>query len=401
MGQINERVVKNLTPPATGNLIKWDGEIPGFGVRITAAGVVAFVLSYRSHGTKRRYTVGRYPELSATAARSRALKLRASLLDGKDPLEQKRQSDSEPTFAALAEKYLEHAETYKRPGSLRNDRGNIRRLLPQWGARQVKAISQRDIEALQRDFKATPYHANRVRSLLSKMFNLAIEWGWRVDNPVKRVPKFHEEKRTRWLSVEELGRLDSALDGYRDQSAADVIRLLLFTGAREGEALKADWTHFDLERGVWTKPSHHTKQKKDEHVPLSAAALALLRRMKAKCDSGPLFPGPNGSARVTLRRPWRQICKAAGLSQAVEHKGKRRTTTRYKPTVHIHDLRHTYASHLVSNGASLQVVGKLLGHTNPQTTNRYAHVSDEAMRNATAVFAGIYKKAAANGKGKR
>jgi len=113
-------------------------------------------------------------------------------------------------------------------------------------------------------------------------------------------------------------------------------------------------------------------------------------------ESGPLFPGRvgyNKGARVTLRRPWIQLCKAAGLSDAVERKGKKRTITRYKPTVHIHDLRHTYASHLVSKKVPLQFVQKLLGHTRIQTTERYAHVANEPLQEATNVFGDIFAAA--------
>ena len=109
--------------------------------------------------------------------------------------------------------------------------------------------------------------------------------------------------------------------------------------------------------------------------------------------AGPLFPGANGKPRVTLRRPWVQICKAAGLSDVSTHQGKRRTVTRSKPTLRIHDLRHSFASHLVSNGVSLHIVGKLLGHTQSQTTQRYAHVADQAMRDATNRFSQIFKAA--------
>jgi integrase len=351
--------------------------------------VIAFILAYRNHKQLRRYTIGRYREFSATSARERAKELRDGLRAGKDPIEQKHQADAEPTFAELAEQYLTHAKTYKRAGSLRNDHGKIQMLLPQFGARQVKAITQRDIEKLHRDLKATPYHANRYLALLSTMFNLAVKRGWRIDNPVKGIPKFAEDRRERWLTVEELGKLNQALDQHHDQNAADVIRMLLLTGSRRGEVLQADWAQFDLKRGVWTKPSHHTKQKKIEHIPLSDAALALLRRMKPK-PSGPLFPGAGErGSRVGLRRPWMQVCKAAGLATAVKLKGKKRMITRYKPTLRLHDLRHTYASHLVSAGVSLQLVGKLIGHTNPATTNRYAHVADEALRIATNQFGGI------------
>jgi integrase len=131
--------------------------------------------------------------------------------------------------------------------------------------------------------------------------------------------------RSGWLSAEELSQFTGALDAYHDQNAANALRLLLLTGARAGEVLKADWTQFDLERAVWTKPSHHTKQKQIEHVPLSPPALEMLSAMKPKGAIGPLFLGRTGSkARVSLRQPWVQACKAAGLAEAITLKGKRR-----------------------------------------------------------------------------
>jgi integrase len=267
-------------------------------------------------------------------------------------------------------------------------------ILPRLGSQRLKAVGRRDIESLHASLKATPYRANRVLTLLSRMFTLAAEWGWWTENPARGVPRFHEDRRERWLSSEEIRRLLEALDEYEDQNAANALRLLLLTGAREGEVLKATWSQYDLDRGIWTKPSHHTKQKKIEHSPLSQAAHDLLTAMKTKDAAGPLFPGANGNSRVTLRRPWVQVCKAAGLVEPITLKGKRRIITRYRPTVRIHDLRHTYASHLVSNGVSLQLVGKLLGHTHAETTMRYAHVADEALRDATDRFGNIFQTAA-------
>jgi integrase len=265
-------------------------------------------------------------------------------------------------------------------------------IVPKLGKLRLKGIGKKDIESLHASLKSTPYRANRVLALLSKMFTLAAQWGLRADNPTHGVPRFHEDQRERWLSAEEIGRFWDALGKYKDQNAANALRLLLLTGAREGEVLTSDWDQFDLKRGIWTKPSHHTKQKKTEYVPLNKAAMALLSEMKSKSSSGPLFPGANGNARVTLRRPWVQACKAAGLAEAIKVKGKKQVLTRYRPLVRIHDLRHTYASHLVSAGMSLQIVGRLLGHTQPQTTARYAHVADHALRNATESFATILDK---------
>ncbi|MCU1269960.1 MAG: Integrase [Acidobacteriaceae bacterium] len=391
--KITEKMIAKLQLPAKGNRIQYDKEIPGFGVRITSGGVVSFIINYHIHGRERRFTIGRHPELSAAAARQRALQLRGAIADGSDPLEDREQRRAEPTVADLASQYLDrYAVTHKRPSSVRNDRQIIQNIIqPRIGGLRLAGVGKRDIGSLHASLKGTPYHANRMLSLLSKMFSLANEWGWCEHNPARGVPRFHEDRRERWLTVEELRRFNLALDSYPDRRPANALRLLMLTGARASEVLRAEWAQFDLERGVWTKPSHHTKQKRIEHVPLSAPALKLLHEMKPKVADGPLFPGTNKhESRVTVWRPWLQVCKAAGLVNIETKKGKRRKTVyKYRPTLRIHDLRHTYASQLVSNGISLQVVGKLLGHTQPQTTWRYAHVADEAQRDATNLFGDI------------
>jgi integrase len=389
---ITEKAVKALRPPVSRYVIFYDRAIRGFGACVTASGAVSFILNYSIGGRERRYTIANYPEKSVTWARDEALRLRGKIHDGIDPLEERQQNYAEPTVADLARDYLErHARPHKRPGSIRNDEMLLaNNVLPQLGHLRVSRVGRRDIEKLHSSLKATPYHANRSLSLLSKMFSLAQEWQWRADTPTKGIPRFHEDRRENWLSVEQLESLTRALADYADQTAADALRLLILTGAREGEVLSATWGQFDLNRGRWTKPSHHTKQKKIEHLPLSRAALDVLARM-AKSRTGPyLFPGRFQGARVTLRRPWIQVLKAAGLATEEQFQGKRQTLTRYRPTVRIHDLRHTYASHLVSSGQSLHIVGRLLGHTQPQTTQRYAHVADEALRQATNQFPDVF-----------
>jgi integrase len=232
------------------------------------------------------------------------------------------------------------------------------------------------------------------------MFNLAsIKWKYRPDNPVRGVTRFPEHPRHVYLDREQVAALKQALDQYHNQNAADVIRLLLLTGAREGEGLKADWSEFDLKLGVWNKPRRHMKDGKELHIPLNAHALALLQKMKPQ-KGGPLFPAGVGASqkyRVTIRKPWIQICKAAGLATAVERKGKRRhKVIRYKPNYHIHDLRHTFASWLVQDGVQLGAVSKLLGHAKVATTEVfYAHHSDESLRKATNIFGGRFGDAEA------
>lgn len=357
--------------------IYWDNALPGFGLRVKTSGVKSFVVQYRSRqtGQSKRKTLGRYgPTLSLHAARDMAKKLLSEVVRGEDPVTTARAARHAPTVHQLAEQYLsEHAIPKKRPGSIRNDRSMLDRcILPKMGSLRVRDVTHAQVQKLHNAMRETPYQANRTLALLSKMFELSMRWEMRADNPARGVEKFAEEKRDRWLSGTELKRLLTALSEHPNQIAADAIRLQLLTGARIGEVLNAQWTDFDLDRGVWIKPSHHTKQKRREHLPLSAAACALVAEMQAsRADLGPwLIPGRSPEQPYKdLKAFWRSVTKAASLQN-------------YR----IHDNRHTHASHLVSSGLSLPIVGRLLGHTNPLTTQRYAHLADDPLRQAAEVM---------------
>jgi len=402
--KISDQTVRRMekNPPREGYLVEWDSEVRGFGVRITAGGVTSFMLFYRIFGRQRNYTIGRSSEMSAAAARKKALELRTQILNGKDPAEEKQELSNQPTLAELLDQWLKSDELgKKRPNTLRDYRRMAEKILkPRLGKLRLKAITRRDISALHCELKETPYQANRVLALLSAIFRYAIERAWITENPARGVERYEEQKRDRYLNKDdpgEIARFTEALDNSNDQTAANALRLLLLTGSRLGEVLKATWDQFDLTRGIWTKPSHHTKQKKTEHVPLSAPALDLLERMKPLRASGPLFPGKDGKkARVSIQRPWLQALRAAGLVEVIEVEGKRkgpdgkpRMLKQYRPMVRIHDLRHTFASHLASNGVSLQIIGKLIGHTQASTTQRYAHLQDESLRTATEQYGKI------------
>ena len=165
-------------------------------------------------------------------------------------------------------------------------------------------------------------------------------------------------------------RLWSVLEKHSNRDVANVIRLLLLTGARRNEMLTATWDQFDLERGIWTKPAHATKQNRMEHLPLSLQALEILKNMQHISHTNFLFPGKiSGKPLQEINKAWGTIRKKAGLLD-----------------VRLHDLRHTHASHLVSSGLSLSIIGKLLGHTQASTTQRYAHLADEPLREATSLF---------------
>ena len=239
---------------------------------------------------------------------------------------------------------------------------NIR---PPLGRLKVANVDYREVDALHRSIsKRTPYEANRTLAVLSRMFSVAIRWKWRTDNPCKGIERNDEAKRRRYLSPEELPRLIKAFAEHRDQESADIFRLLLLTGARKGEVLSAKWDQFDLRTGTWSKPGATTKQRTEHIVPLSAPARQLLANRKRTSEF--VFPGIAGGHRVEVKESWAAICKAAGIAN-----------------LRMHDLRHSYASHLASAGVGLHTIGALLGHTQPSTTHRYAHLMDDPLRTAT------------------
>jgi integrase len=153
------------------------------------------------------------------------------------------------------------------------------------------------------------------------MFNLAVEWNatnkvWRSDNPALGVKKYPEEKRSRWLDKKEIGSLLKVLDKYPEQKTANAIRLILLTGSRKGEALAAKWPDIDLKNRLWRKDSAHTKQKREEFVPLNSDAVKLLKRMRKTAKDGDefLFPGRIADRPLEdLKIHWAEIRKQAGL----------------------------------------------------------------------------------------
>jgi integrase len=371
--KLTKKFVERLERNPDRDRFIWDAAVPGFGLRLYPSGVRKYIVQYRTQDNRQRRTsLGQHGVLTVDQARDLARDLLAKVRKGGDPAADKKATRDAPKVRDLAKDYLErHAIPNKRPGSVADDQAMLKRLiLPKLGPVKVAAVERQDIEKLHNGLRSTPYMANRLLALLSKMFSLAIAWGWRATNPVKGIPRLHE--RQRWLSGEELSRLWALLEQHSNRRSARAVMLLTLTGARRNEVLSATWDQFDLNRGVWTKPSHHTKTKRTEYVPLSNAALGLLSAMRAEADprSPYLFPGDAPNKPLSdIKKLWKSLCRTAGLQK-----------------LRLHDLRHSYASNLVSKGVSLHIVGKLLGHTQPQTTARYAHLDDAALRDATENF---------------
>jgi integrase len=374
--KLSKTVVERIEA-ADRDVFVWDDALPGFGMRVKPTGVRSYIIQYRNRnrGASKRLTIGQHgPLLTFDQAKRQARAMLADAMRGEDPVEIRKASRRAPSLADLAADYLErHAVPKKRPKSVRDDRAMLDKIIvPKLGAKKVASIGRRDIEAIHVAMKDRPYQANRVLSLLSKMFNLAVEWEWRPDNPARGIERYEEQKRDRWLSDDELRRLCTVLDEHTNTRAANAVRLQLLTGARLGEVLGSRKGDFDLQRGVWTKPSHQTKQKRTEHIPLNAQALALIASIIETSD-------PDSPFLLRGNKPGQPLRDIKKFWSAAVHKAG---IINYRR----HDNRHTYASHLVSSGLSLEIVGRLLGHTTATTTKRYAHLADDPLRAATNRF---------------
>jgi integrase len=330
---------------------------------------------------QRSVKIGRFGERqwNTDTARLEAQELRLQIDKGGDPAGERKGAKKAPTFDDLCERYLEdHADAKKRTAD--QDRALIKTYLkPAWGKKKANHIGRHDVEQLHRKISTTslrkrkgrkpgsPIQANRMLALVHKMFALAVRWKIVETNPAEGVEKNREHRRERYLDADERKRLDGVLATYDNSDAVDAVRLALLTGARRGEILGARFDQFDLKGGVWSKPASTTKQQRPHRVPLSREVVRIVKeRAKARGKAATLFD----EEAFDLRDHWDAILKGAEIKN-----------------LRFHDLRHDFASRLVSRGRSLPLVGALLGHSDPRTTQRYAHLFDEPMREAVEELA--------------
>jgi integrase len=399
--KITKKAIDALRPMDSAYTL-WDTEIRGFGVKVLPSAQMSYVVQFRlGKGRSAKLFKKRIDEvgsISLEKARSRAEAWRDAASNGTDPVKVQ-QDEAGRTFAKLAEDYLERHAGEKRT-KIQDERKLKRTLIKKLGRKTVSEITHRDIEDIHRALKQSPYEANRHVALLSKMFSLAIKWGWLEKNPATGIEKYDEQPRERYMDHAEMVRLTAALSAYEREvaerwpqensyhvveakCAVNAIRLLALTGARKGEVLSATWGQFDLETGVWTKPSSHTKSKRTHRVTLSPPAMELVSGLQheAKDDGDFLFPSRRSSTGhlKDVKRVWVRILELAEIKN-----------------LRIHDIRHSFASILASSGSSLLIIGRLLGHTQPSTTARYAHLFDDPLRDAANKVGAAYD-AAENG----
>lgn len=399
--KLTEKVLREAEPAEGRDYQIFDTEVRGFAVCIYRGGGRAFTLDYRHAGRQRRMTFARWPDWGVSAARTRAKELRRGIDAGEDPLAARDSLRETPRVSDLIERYAELHLPHLAALNAADQRSMMEKFIgPAWGTMLVIDVSAYDVELLLnkvaegrarparqkpnnrarklKGTRPTPVRANRVGEVVRKMFAYAVKWGWRNDNPAMGFRRRMEIPRERYLSRDELARLAVALDAAEDGRAAGIIRLCMLTGARVGEVRQARFEQFDLEHCLWSKPAATTKQRRVHRVPISEDVAAIVRQRRLHVPGGSpwLFPGDvPGQPVKEIRRFWVRIQKEAQIED-----------------VRIHDLRHTFAALLVSGGASLEMIGKLLGHTQMQTTQRYAHLMEGPLRAGVDAVAGALRQ---------
>jgi integrase len=359
--RISKRVVDDLKP-GSGDLDFFDDDLKGFGVRVRPSGRKTYFVLMRYRGVLKRFTIGPHGAVTSELARMKAKGIISQLAVGTNPSEAKDSIRQSITVRSLCERFLaEYVPFHCKPSTAKEYERCVRLfIIPEIGTTKVISVARTDITALHHRLRHIPYQANRTIGVLSVIFAQAEAWNLgAIDfNPCRGVKKFKERKRERFLSSDELTRLGEALvaEAGETPSAVSCIRLLIFTGCRLSEIQKLEWRHVDLKSKMIHLPDSKTGKKT---IYLGQAAIEELQRTPKIAGNPFVITGHiDGQFLTDLQKPWRRIRQAAGLDD-----------------VRIHDLRHTFASQGVAMGQGLPIIGKLLGHSQLQTTARYAHLA--------------------------
>ena len=382
--KITKRTV-DASQSRTRDAFIWDTETKGFGLKVTPAGNRVYVVQARLNGRPVRCTIGKHgAPWTPDMAREEAVQKLGQIAAGINPNEARAEARRDLSLAELCDLYFSEGCNRKKRTTLTTERGQIERhIKPLLGKRRLKDLSRGDIERFIANVaagktaidertgprgraivKGGKGAANRTFDLLASMLTFAVERGLRGDNPARGIKKYRLQSRERFLSGRELAALGEALtaaerDGENRFGVA-AIRLLILTGARKTEILTSKWDYLDVERCCLRLPDSKTGAKA---IPLGAAALDLLAEIpRIECNPF-IIPSASGGHFVGLHRIWDRIRRRAGLED-----------------VRLHDLRHSFASIAVAGGDSLYLVGKVLGHQQARTTERYAHLADDPLR---------------------
>ena len=371
---ISNRMVAALE--VSRDTVFWDRELAGFGVRAYPSGGRVYVAQARGPAGSRRVTIGRHGVIGADEARRRAAAVIARVKAGEQP--RPARPSGGPTVAGFAARYLaEHVAIRCKPKTAETARSAVNRyILPALGKLPMTAVRPARVFALHHRLGDRPAMANAVLATLSHMYALAEGWGAVPEgtNPCRSVTRYPARRRERFLTGAEFDRLGRVLDeaparGGASPTAVAAIRLLMLTGCRKNEVLRLRWEDVDLDAGELALADAKTGPRA---VALSPAARGLLAALPQKPGNPWVFPGHRAGTHMrSIDDAWYILRARAGLDD-----------------VRLHDLRHSFASRALALGESLPMIGRLLGHSQLETTARYAHLARDSIHEAAARVAG-------------
>ena len=360
-------VDKLLPDPDKSKCDYFDTKQSGFLLKILSSGRKSYYIRYRNQrGKQVEIKIADDNVTKLNEARELAIKYLAQIAMGEDPFSTKADLKKVPTlYDFITNSYLPYVKTYKR--SWETDVSLIKNhIMPNFGKQYMDEVSKRDIIQFISKHSLThkPGSVNRVIIMMRYIFNLSIRWETVgiTKNPTAGIPLLEENnKKERFLSAEEARALVEQLKSSDNKMLQYIIPMLILTGARKNEVLKAKWEDFNVEQRLWRIPL--SKSGKARHVPISDGVQYLLEGVPRHVDCGYVFANPKTLLPyVSIFASWNTARKAVGLAD-----------------VRIHDLRHSFASFLVNSGRSIYEVQRILGHTQIKTTQRYAHLSQDSL----------------------
>lgn len=367
MTKITKRSV-DAAAPTDKEFFLWDDELKGFGLRVYPSGRKMYLAQFRAGGRLRRVNIGLHGAVTPDLARTEAMKHLSQVRLGADPAGDRDRRKASPTMKEFGQRFLdEHVASHCKPSTQAEYKRSVELFInPKLGSHRIIDITRADVVEMHQSMKATPYQANRTLGVLSIMFTVAHTWGVRTDgvNPCWKVKRYKEVKRERYLTPDELARLGKVLrETNAEREAAFCIQLLLLTGCRLSEIQKLKWEYVDLDAGLLRLPDSKSGAKL---VAIGQAVVEVFKNIPKVKDNPYVITGTiEGQHLTDMQKPWRRLRKRAGLDD-----------------LRIHDLRHSFASDALQLGEDLTMIGRLLGHTQVQTTARYAHLKTDPIRAA-------------------
>lgn len=361
-----------LPIPVKGFVSYSDTKENGLKLYVSYSGSKTFFIRKFIDGRQERIIIGSYPDLLISQAREKALKLKTDIALGKNPMEEKRKLRQDMTLSDFFNYYMErYSKQKKRPKSISSEMGLFNHYVNErLGRKKMTTVSKNDIESLLRSIISAGMiaTANRTLSLLSGMYNRAIEWGYPNENPTKGIKKIKEKPRERFIQPDEFQRFFDTLNevGEYNPIFRDYILISLYTGQRRSNVLAMCWRDISFELKMWYIPM--TKNGESLNCVLDDVVIDILKNIKQNSCSKWVFPSKTSASGhyEDPKTTWHTFLKKAEIED-----------------LRLHDLRRTLGSYQAINGSSLQIIGKSLGHKSIQSTQIYARLINAPVRQST------------------